>query len=145
MGASKKIFNSRYFKAVKHQVVMVNDTSKTDVSDPEKIKIIEFHEKGCVLKVPFRSCAKGHMLSLFILDQDEKLKMVGPINARMVPNSVNVICKVETVEDGRELEEKFHIINVKFIEYVKAEWVEIIGAYIDRQNEIFKLFQKINS
>ncbi len=132
------------FEATGHKIVMVNDTSSTEISDPEKIKIIEFKAKGCVLRLPINSCAQGHMLTLFILDKKSSLKITGTISKRRVAKAITVICKVNKLQKEGTKKDSQAVIEVEFVEYLKKEWVKVIKTYADQQNRISQLFEKLN-
>jgi hypothetical protein len=126
-GGDAFVVNFADFTPVKLVFHVENLTTKMAVKKGSPITLSEFKERGFILELPERSCAKGHHLLVDVSTSGKpgtqiKLEMTG---------------KVENVE---VLGEGVCTVDVTLLQFDESKWQELRDYYFNRQNEILDFF-----
>lgn len=124
------------FRELKHNILLKNNTSQTEIVDPSAVQLIELDERFVVLSLPLNSCGLGHLLSLYIYDHPMKQRI------KKLPREVTANQRVISgrVQEINKLEEGLNT-TVEITSSVD-EWKKVIKLYVDHQSNISNLFEK---
>jgi len=108
------------------QVMVQNTTTNAPIPEEPAPRVMEFLDRGLVLELPSRSCAKGHSL-------------VVEIRCQSAGATVNFNCtaKVESVERNAVCDQ----VTAQLMQFVEKEWAELQRTFSERQEQILKFFQ----
>jgi len=138
-----KIFSSD-LKPLKHAVLFKNDTSGTSVSDPSKILLREFLPTGFVIEMPIHSCKKGHLVTLFILEEPVNVKFSSSFDSetvhKKVKNAIEVVGKIEDVVTNDDPQREN--VTVHFNQYDEVRWKELVDTYIRIQEAMNEFMEQ---
>ena len=133
------IINPDDFKSIEVHLVMINETSSTQVMKGRRkygeelvkqasadVKFLEFADKGMVVEVPHPSCEKGHVLTL-------------EIHVTGIKNDLNftVTSKVSELEHLAEARDRIHVTLVAHDEFF---WNAFRSVFQKRQQDISDFF-----
>ena len=106
--------------------IRFNSTTRTEVPKGSGVEIVEFLERGMVLQLPARSCARGHMLVVTVSLKDPKKKA----------EEDWVFETTAKVEEHRSLEDAVDQVTLALVQYHEKEWFQLQELFSSRQNEI---------
>lgn len=115
------------FESIKLQVSMNNTTTNTAVRKNFTIRIIEIPERGLVLEVPIRSCARGHNVIV-------QIETVKPDKVRGI---FQATAKVEDLESASESVDK---VTLSLVQFDEKQWKFLCDTFSRRQREIEDFF-----
>lgn len=124
------------FSAFGYRIVIRNETSHTQVTQPELISIKELKNNGIILEMPINSCQKSHTLSLFFLSPEltiTKIKL--PKTGAYNEAEMEAMTKVEHIEVN-EGKNGTVLVDMNFTQIDLKRWKKIIEQYAANQNRI---------
>lgn len=124
------------FRELRHNILIRNNTSKTEVVNPAAIQLVELGENFAVLNVPKNICGQGHLLSLYIFNHPMKRKITKIPKEAMVGQ----ILITGRVQEITACEEERFLINVEVTSSLD-EWKKITELYSEHQKKIANLFK----
>lgn len=137
------MFKKSDFEQVYYSFIFVNQTSGTEFVEHKRIRIEEIWTNGIKLIVPTNTCNLNHSLMLLFF------KGHNPKIPKKIPNEgigkgihFSAIGKI-TNKDICELDNKYSIISLNFIQFDKYGWEDIIEEYSNKQEEINNTFKKM--
>lgn len=124
------------FRELRHNILIRNNTSQTEVVNPAAIQLVELGENFAVLNVPKNICGLGHLLSLYIFNHPMKRKFTKIPKEAMVGQ----ILITGRVQEMTACEEDRFLINVEVTSSLD-EWKKITELYCEHQKKIANLFK----
>lgn len=124
------------FIAFGYKIVIRNETSHTQVTQPELISIKELKNNGIILEMPINSCQKSHTLSLFFLSPESiitKIKL--PKTGIYKEAEMEAMTKVEHIEVNEGKTDTV-TVDMNFTQIDLKRWKKIIEQYAANQNKI---------
>ncbi|EQC46746.1 hypothetical protein M899_1157 [Bacteriovorax sp. BSW11_IV] len=126
------------FRELKHNILIRNNTSKTEVVDPSVIQLVELGDHSATLNVPKNICGLGHLLSLYIFNHPMKRKLVKLPTTPLV-GQILITGRVQEISIVENEEDRIHIV----VEVTSSleEWKKITELYSEHQKKIANLFK----
>ena len=111
-----------------------NRTTRTELRFPPRSSELPAHflcflEKGMILELPPRTCAKGHKVQTCLLVNHGKKELRFNVTAQVL----------DVVSSAGERDS----VSIELIGFEKSDWDWIQGIYQTRQAEISTLFLKL--
>jgi len=127
-----KILRLDDFEQIKHAIVLKNDTSGTEILNPDLITIGEIKLTGICLELPVNSVGNNHSLTLFIYNSPVTADVRKNIKSKKFRGSLQVIGKVKHVEN----EEETQCIEIEFTQFDPKQWKAFYNKYTQAQDSI---------
>lgn len=124
------------FMTFGYKIVIRNETSHTQFTQPELISIKELKDNGLILEMPINSCQKSHTLSLFFLNPElpiTKIKL--PKTGACREAEMEAMARVEQIEIN-EGKNSTVLVDMNFTQIDLKRWKKIIEQYAANQNKI---------
>jgi len=127
------------FDNLDYSVLLENTTTRTEIHDARKVRMVEFMEKGAILRVHRHSCAKGHMLQLYVVPNRTDLKVSEmPKSEVNFPGLFIITGKVIEIAPGGSAAD---MITLEFYQYNEKSWKAFVGSFAKRQKEVDRIIK----
>ncbi|MEW6056495.1 MAG: hypothetical protein AB1540_07755 [Bdellovibrionota bacterium] len=136
----KPLLKASDFKNFEYSVLLSNTTTKTDLLDSARIRIIEISDRGLVLKAPKSVCSEGHMLELFIFPAKAGVRLPFAPHGKKVPGMFSITGKTKSVTPDGDRNQR---IDVEFYQFDEWEWKDFISCFQNRQARVDKIIKAI--
>ena len=117
------------FEDLTHSFISLNNSTTStslNAADLKLVKIVEFLEKGCSMRMPKNRCAAGHQL-LFTVDA----KNIG---------SMDFTAKVATSE---RLDDASVLVSLEFYQVNQKKWDALLLQYAERQAQLNQIVRDL--
>ena len=121
-----------------HKICVRNETSHTQFTKTEVVRIKELKEDGLILEIPLNICQRGHTLTLFFLNLDYRNKIILPVTGVFKEAIYEVMAKVEEIETNNCNKESVFVV-LHFTQYDQVGWKKILNMYSENQDAINEL------
>lgn len=134
------LINKADLKELKHMALIRNEMSGVTLMKEKESQIMEFQEKGIVLRINKNIGQPGHLVTLFFLriPIEKKFKQFPELGklkcAFEVMGKINEYEKLDIA--GNDL-----IVKIDFTQYDHGKWSSFIETYISQQNKIQSLIE----
>jgi len=117
-------FDPTVFDSAKIAIEIQNTTTNTEVKKNANVQLIELHERGAMLQIPAKSCARGHNLMVKFRTETPKKEIF----------EFTTTAKVDSTEpqDGGEFDQ----VVIVFLQYDEDSWEMFQKYFTARQEEI---------
>ena len=130
------------FQSIEHCLLLGNTTSRTEIRDSSQLKIIEFLEKGMILRAPKFTCAQGHSLMLYIFFGRKAMKRE-QLPAPAKAEDLKFFLITAKVTGSEETEKNMVHLTLEFVQFNPAEWSKFLGQFQSKQNQINNIVKNI--
>lgn len=129
------VFNPRDFESIQLLFSFQNITTRTEVRDQPRIKLVELGDRTLTLELPAKSCNEKHnvLVTIFKVDQAKKSDSTERKIRRNGQPLVSVTGKVLAAED---VGEEVLRVEIECVQYDERSWSELLSIYSRRQAEI---------
>ena len=129
------------FINLKHIILIRNNTSGTEIVNPDIVSVIEFFNDGISISMPKNSCREAHMLHLFIFSKDLKKQIRTLPESGGIKGSLEVIGKVYKI-NMEENSDAMMTVFIEFNQYDVDLWKSFVSKYLKHQEQIDR-FSKV--
>lgn len=117
-----------------HVAAFENRTTRTELKagkkEPLAAHFLCFVDRGMVIELPPRTCARGHKVHLTLEVKHAKKK-----DLRFTASAV--------VNDVASSPGERDSVTIELVGYEQSDWEWILGAYQERQSDVSELFMKL--
>ena len=139
MKSSDIIIASRERQSRKY-IIFNNETSNQSCMDYIAIDFLVMDQNGFSLRVPIRTCSKGHLLSFLIFDSIKGLKKHKTFPKKY--DKDGCMFMQGKVVDQQENQDSFTEIEILLATQSLETWTTYTTKLDTRQNEVTELFDK---
>ena len=141
--SSLPVFREEDFASLAHRVFAFNSTTETELNSSEEIEVIEFLERGVVVKIPDRFCHYGHNVVLYIF---EKGKDSSPENFTEAKGRKDVFGATGKVVQYEKLpSDSLCAAKINFFQFAEEDWAKIRSLYKGRQGVVDQMMKKVRA
>ncbi len=141
MEPKKSIINVSDFKNFEYSILMENTTAQTEILNSNKIRIIEFTQKGMRVQMPSNSCSTGHLLHLFIFPNISGKQLPRLPKDNEARGLIQITAKVASFEPGNKPEKA--LFTLEFLQYTENEWNSFTRKFQNLQKQVDQIFKVI--
>jgi hypothetical protein len=136
-------FRKSDFQQIEYSYIFVNQTSGMECREYKKIKVEEFYDKGMTLIVPTKTCnVKHNILIIIFKGRKPRIPKVLPNEGSGKGIHFSAIGKIESKKQC-ENDKDLSTIKLKFVQFDKFGWQDILEEYKEKQEDITKTFKCI--
>jgi hypothetical protein len=128
------------FQNLDYAFYVENTVSKTKISEPDCVKIIEFTDGGLVLQMPKNICALGHLLSINLFPNPTKFTLPEILSQSAASELLNITAKV--IDFKKDVDQLCRVV-ITFLQFDVAAWNGFLQKYADRQAKLDALMRNI--
>ena len=128
-----------FLKNESYYYIAYNDTSRTPVMFQSYFDIEELGESTVTLKLPLRSCAQNHNISLIVSKKSSAVKVNQIPDSLDLPNTFILKGRVQKVHP----QEQYASVILKLTSFADQDWNDMKDFYIKRQKEISTVIKRM--